>query len=141
MNSINGNLKSKRSLTVASDDSFPVLPLPGPEVNRMALKSHLSVGRHSRMVWLVAFMRNVTCIWTLALVLSVNDSALSQSSFAFRNYNPGVGLDAPMFDEGGNRLFGTNYLAILYGGSHRIVWTLRLICFRLVGQPFLPHSS
>lgn len=39
----------------------------------------------------------------------------SQSSFSFRNLVPPV-IDAPVFDAAGNRLAGTNYLAMLYGG-------------------------
>jgi hypothetical protein len=39
-----------------------------------------------------------------------------QGSFLFRNYYAPLGLDAPVFDAAGNRLAGTNYLAVLYGG-------------------------
>jgi len=38
-----------------------------------------------------------------------------QSTFEFANYLPGQ-LDAPVFDADGNRLYGSNYVAILYGG-------------------------
>jgi PEP-CTERM motif-containing protein len=41
---------------------------------------------------------------------------LAQSTFIFVNYAPGADIDAPVFDAAGNRLSGTNYLAILYGG-------------------------
>jgi hypothetical protein len=44
------------------------------------------------------------------------DSALAQADFIFNKYSPGVGLDAPVYDADGNRLFGTNYVAELYGG-------------------------
>jgi hypothetical protein len=33
-----------------------------------------------------------------------------------RTYVPGVSIDAPVFDATGNRLEGTNYVAMLYGG-------------------------
>jgi hypothetical protein len=36
-----------------------------------------------------------------------------QATFSFDNY---LNIDAPIFDASGNRLFGTNYLAALYGG-------------------------
>jgi hypothetical protein len=42
-------------------------------------------------------------------------SSLGQSSFAFVNYIEG-GLDAPVFDSTGNRLTGSDYVAMLYGG-------------------------
>ena len=42
--------------------------------------------------------------------------AFAQSSFVFQNYAPNAGIDAPVFDEVGNRLFGTHYVAVLYGG-------------------------
>jgi hypothetical protein len=39
------------------------------------------------------------------------------ATFQFFNYAPAVKLDAPVFDAGGNPLFGTNYVAVLYGGA------------------------
>jgi len=51
----------------------------------------------------------------LAAVAFVADDAWGQASFAFRNYHP-AGVDAPVFDANGNRLFGDNYVAVLYGG-------------------------
>ena len=47
-------------------------------------------------------------------VLSAN-SALSQATFFFRNFYSGE-VNAPVFDAAGNRLFGDNYVAVLYGG-------------------------
>ena len=52
----------------------------------------------------------------LLLSIFIARSTFSQSTFGFFNYVPSVGLDAPVFDSDGNRLFGTDYLAILYGG-------------------------
>src|SRR5262245_44973537 len=43
-------------------------------------------------------------------------SGFAQATFIFSNYGPGVGLDAPIFDAKGNRLSGTNYASVLYGG-------------------------
>jgi len=40
----------------------------------------------------------------------------SQSTFYFFNYVSSAGVDAPVFDANGNRLAGTNYVAVLYGG-------------------------
>jgi hypothetical protein len=39
-----------------------------------------------------------------------------QSVFYFTNWLPGGGLDSPVFDGAGNRLFGSDYVAMLYGG-------------------------
>ena len=52
-------------------------------------------------------------LWSL--VLSSPNSVSAQSTFDFVNYVPGV-LDAPVFDASGNRLAGSNYVAMLYGG-------------------------
>lgn len=41
--------------------------------------------------------------------------AIGQEAFIFVNYVPGR-LDAPVFDELGQRLYGSNYVAMLYGG-------------------------
>jgi hypothetical protein len=45
----------------------------------------------------------------------------AQATFVFANSWPIVGsnltIDAPVFDSEGNRLFGTNYVAVLYGGA------------------------
>jgi hypothetical protein len=51
----------------------------------------------------------------VAMVISVCgiDRAHSQATFNFDNYRR---VDAPIFDAAGNRLFGTNFLAALYGG-------------------------
>jgi len=49
------------------------------------------------------------------LLLSVGGAnrGYSQATFLFDNYRD---VDAPIFDAAGNRLFGTNFLAALYGG-------------------------
>jgi hypothetical protein len=39
-----------------------------------------------------------------------------RTTFTFINANPNVSLDAPAFDAEGNRLSGTDYVAMLYGG-------------------------
>lgn len=39
-------------------------------------------------------------------------ACFGQATFAFQNWF----VDAPVFDADGNRLFGTNYLAAMYGG-------------------------
>jgi hypothetical protein len=53
------------------------------------------------------------------LVLAAADESPAQSTFFFRNYRQsisGQAFDKPVFDASGNRLFGTNYVAMLYGG-------------------------
>jgi hypothetical protein len=52
----------------------------------------------------------------LAIVLLFPNVAISQASYSFFNYVASVGLDAPVFDAAGNRLFGDNYVTVLYGG-------------------------
>lgn len=61
-------------------------------------------------------MTKSTTLFLTALLCQVFWSArcLSQSTFGFANR--AAGLDAPVFDANGNRLFGTNYVARLYGG-------------------------
>ena len=57
---------------------------------------------------------------TIALLSAVMaQSAFSQATFVFANFHPnlsGANVNAPVFDAGGNRLFGNNYVAVLYGG-------------------------
>jgi hypothetical protein len=52
----------------------------------------------------------------LFLVMFAPKLSLAQATFGFFNYVASVGLDAPVFDSEGNRVFGTSYLAVLYGG-------------------------
>jgi hypothetical protein len=52
----------------------------------------------------------------LLLAVALCGTAFGQSEFVFWNYHP-LGVDAPVFDTMGNRLFGTHYVAVLYGGS------------------------
>ena len=54
-----------------------------------------------------------TCL--VLATLSVQ-CAFSQGTFIFQNHHP-LGLDAPVFDASGNRLSGTHYVAVLYGGG------------------------
>jgi hypothetical protein len=56
-------------------------------------------------------------IYTTLAILLAPSVGLAQATFSFFNYAPAAGIDAPILDAEGNRLFGTNYLAILYGGS------------------------
>ena len=37
-----------------------------------------------------------------------------EQTYVFDNF--GDGVDAPVFDSAGNRLFGADYVAVLYGG-------------------------
>jgi len=61
-------------------------------------------------------MKTIYYISLLLAVATRTELVHGQSSFQFRNYRPSIGLDAPVFDSAGNRLAGTNYLVILYGG-------------------------
>src|SRR6185503_286271 len=54
-------------------------------------------------------------ILTYCFAAGVAINGLSQSIFGLQNYIRGV-IDAPVFDGFGNRLSGTNFLALLYGG-------------------------
>jgi hypothetical protein len=60
---------------------------------------------------------------TAVILLSVvhfADPVYSQASFVFANFHPhssGANVNAPVFDADGNRLAGTDYVAMLYGGS------------------------
>jgi hypothetical protein len=56
----------------------------------------------------------VPAIILFTLISSI--SAFGDASFIFQNYYPAE-LDAPVFDENGNRLSGAHYVAVLYGGQ------------------------
>jgi hypothetical protein len=51
------------------------------------------------------------------LGLLVCGTAFGQSSFRLSNYNPEVGVNAPVFDAQGEPLAGVNYLAELWGSA------------------------
>lgn len=61
-------------------------------------------------------MKKLTKLCALYFCFSFCLRAYSQSTFGFFNYVPSVGIDAPVFDAAGNRLFGSHYVAALYGG-------------------------
>jgi len=64
-------------------------------------------------------MRRVRSIFLALVILGpiiASERCQAQSTFIFANYD-GYGTDAPVFDADGNRLSGTNYLAMLYGGG------------------------
>jgi hypothetical protein len=52
----------------------------------------------------------------LYVALIASPSAYCQRTYIFSNYQPSVNLDAPVFDAQGNRLNGSHYVALLYGG-------------------------
>src|SRR2546426_10117973 len=60
-------------------------------------------------------------------------------SFVFQNYAPFYGIDAPVFDSNGNRLEGTNYLAMLYGASKDE--STNALHALLPAQPFLTGTN
>jgi hypothetical protein len=62
-------------------------------------------------------MQSILTRWcTFLLVSTVPFVCAGQATFIFNNYTASADLDAPVFDAGGIRLFGTNYVAELYGG-------------------------
>jgi hypothetical protein len=64
-------------------------------------------------------MRGSIIAALLVLASVCCDRGLAQATFQFRNYVrsiSGSAFDKPVFDASGNRLFGTNYVAMLYGG-------------------------
>lgn len=61
-------------------------------------------------------MKPTLKVIVIAAICVVVQIGFGQSTFIFRNYAPFDGVDAPVFDAAGNRLFGTHYVAMLYGG-------------------------
>ena len=58
---------------------------------------------------------NKTVLLLFFFTVSAARHANAQSSFVFVNYANGL-IDAPVFDAHGNRLLGSSYAAMLYGG-------------------------
>ena len=58
--------------------------------------------------------RNLVALFLIQLSFCL--TGYPQSTFVFDNYVPQAGLDAPVFDNSGNPLSGTNFVAVLYGG-------------------------
>jgi hypothetical protein len=55
---------------------------------------------------------------TCGVVISLAGSALGQGQFSFRNYNPALGVNAPVFDtDCQTRLEGGAFLAQVYAGA------------------------
>src|SRR6185503_11954588 len=95
------------------DGGFPGFP------TRSRTKRMDASGSGSRIAVLALSPENmITCLKALFLLITFAfaQAALAQADFVFNNYSPGFGLDAPVYDADGNRLFGTNYVAELYGG-------------------------
>jgi hypothetical protein len=63
-------------------------------------------------------MMNLFLLRVVGLAFSLASVGFAQEAFVFGNYNAANGLDAPVFDANGNRLSGTNYVAMLYGGGY-----------------------
>ena len=63
-------------------------------------------------------MKTHAALILITAICQLTRPALAQSTFAFRNFlGFGSSVDAPVFDAAGNRLSGTNYVALLYGGQ------------------------
>ena len=59
-------------------------------------------------------LKTIRLLWPLLLLAKMALLVHGQSSFYFSNITRS--FDAPVFDADGNRLSGTNYLGMLYGG-------------------------
>jgi hypothetical protein len=77
-------------------------------LGHVELKARVIQRRYMKVRWIAV---GVGLVFSLTVW-----PAFSQASFIFANYVASVGLDAPVFDADGNRLSGTNYVAVLYGG-------------------------
>ena len=73
--------------------------------------------RRGPLVFALSSQKMTTCLKAIFVLIAFAfaQSAFSQASFLFWNYHPSV--DAPVFDADGARLFGTNYVSVLYGGN------------------------
>lgn len=61
-------------------------------------------------------MKTLTCLGLALVVLNLEAQVAIPSTFMLSNRERGYGLDSPIFDADGRRLFGSNYVAILYAG-------------------------
>jgi len=59
-------------------------------------------------------IRNLFLALAISGPIFAGELCRGQSTFIFANFVPGE-VDAPVFDAAGSPLFGTNYLAMLYG--------------------------
>jgi hypothetical protein len=60
-------------------------------------------------------MKRIVRSLTILIAFGIMQPCMAQEGFIFRNYSPDA-LDAPVFDAFGNRLAGTNYVAVFFGG-------------------------
>jgi hypothetical protein len=72
--------------------------------------------------------------------ISVGLPSIAQEAFLFQNYRPDLGIDAPVFDAAGNRLTGTNYVAMLFGGPTPDVLAPATTISRFVPMPPVPFT-
>jgi hypothetical protein len=88
-------------------------------------------------------MKPLVSLFVAASSISLDLASMAQSTFQFRNLNPPVGIDAPVYDAGGNRLAGTNYAAELWGGAANdsLFPTLDLGSGQRVGLSFLTGAG
>ncbi len=68
-----------------------------------------------------SFRQNSLALLVMAALLTPR-ACKGQSTYYFNNFLP----DAPVFDASGNRLSGTNYVAVLYGGTSPVTLQLGL---------------
>src|SRR5712671_302311 len=59
-------------------------------------------------------VRKTVRVGAFAVCFGLSGICWSQGYFRFSNFEPLDGLDAPVFDAQGNKLSGSNYLAMLY---------------------------
>lgn len=62
-------------------------------------------------------MRSFAQAVLLIAALISAEPSFGQGTFYFTNFEPSIGLDAPLFDGNSNRLEGSSYMVLLYGGA------------------------
>jgi hypothetical protein len=86
-------------------------------------------------------MKTLTIFIIVFFARFSTDIVFAGASYYFSNYVP-PSIDAPVFDAAGNRLEGTNYVAMLYGGrttdSLTPAWLLGV--YPMAPEPFTQYS-
>jgi hypothetical protein len=88
-------------------------------------------------------MKTLIKIIVLLALAFCSNSCFGGASYAFHNYSTYFALDAPVFDAAGNRLEGTNYVAMLYGGriADSLAPAWRMGVYPMAPVPFTDYSN
>jgi hypothetical protein len=86
-------------------------------------------------------MNSLSFIARVAVGWLVCGTAFGQSTFGFSNYNPLVGVNAPVFDAQGVPLAGPNYLAELWGSANSNSLSPLQIVDQGSGREIIPFSG